>query len=125
MTHQERLAELIEQGATIQLTPDDGPMMTLTLAGALWLTLPNRLRWCAIFPEHQGHVHETEYHTVKFVNGERDIAFYRDGRIFFYIAPYIESPLDENEVREALAKWRDRLGRYNNAEQFADFLKEA
>jgi hypothetical protein len=121
MTVQTRLAELIEHGAAIQLTD---PRITLTLAGALWLIKPRRLRWCAIFPEHQGHIHETRYTRTEIYHG-RDIAFHQGRVMVAYVCSYEEGPLPVEEVREALARWRDLLGKHGNVAEFAEFLAEA
>ena len=123
MTPQERMAELIEHGAAIQLLAPY-PRLTLTLAGALWLTDPTRLRWCAIFPQHQGHIHETEYDEIKVIH-DRDIAFYHKGEMTFYVCPYEESEEDLDAIRDALGAWRVLLGKYTNVDQFADFLRNA
>ncbi|WP_442510558.1 hypothetical protein SH528x_002183 [Novipirellula sp. SH528] len=125
MTPEQRLEELIAHGAAIQLPLHDQPMLTLTLAGALWLTDPKRLRWCAIFPEHQGHVHELRYTRTDMMNDGRDIAFYRGPDLVAGVVPYEEGDLETDEVRAALAAWRDQLGRYDNVAQFAEFLEMA
>jgi hypothetical protein len=120
----ERLTTLIEHGAAIQVFTPDDRLHTLTLAGAVWLDNPTRLRWCAIFPEHQGHIHETAYDDIE-THHERDVAFYRDGEMVAYVCPYEEGPLPLDAVREALGKWRAILAQYNNAELFEDFLDNA
>ena len=122
MTPAERLAELIRHGATIKIMD---PAVTLTLAGALWQTHPTRLRWCAIFPEHQGHIHETRFDRNEFNAGGRDIGFYRGDQMVAYVCPYEESGLDFDEVREALSRWRAVLVAHGNVADFTEFLAEA
>ena len=121
MTPQERMTKLIEHGAAIQLLAPY-PRLTLTLAGALWLTKPKRLRWCAIFPEHQGHVHETRYTRVEVIHG-RDIAFYQGGAMVAYVVPYEEGLLPVDGVREALVEWRALFTKHDNTANFAEFLR--
>jgi len=121
----DRMIELIKKGASLQVLLPDTPMVTFILAGVLWRTRPIRLRWCAIFPEHQGHIHETPYNKVRLINKGRDIAFYRDEEIVLYVAPYEESGLDLGPVIETFADWQQQLRRFNNEEQFAEFLETA
>ena len=123
MTIRERVAELIERGAALQVLFEDSPMITFLLAGMLWRQ--KRTRWCAVFPEHQGHIHETEYDRAVFVNNGRDVAFYRGEVMVLYVCPYEESGGDLSAMHDNLIEWRRLLGLYNNAEQFAEFLAEA
>ena len=125
MAPEERVEQLIEQGCVIAVAVPDGPSIELTLAGALWLTKPKRLRWCAIFPEHQSHVHETRYSRVVLDNDGRDVLLYQGSKLVAGIVPYIESGLDPDDVRDALVRWRDLLGKYNNKAQFEEFLGTA
>jgi len=124
MTKKERLAKMIEAGAALQMLPPGHPMSTFLLAGALWLHNPTRLRWCAVFPEDQHHIHEVPYDRAVVVH-DRDIAFYRGGRLIMYITPYEETEEDIESMRENLRDWQYQLTRFNNAEQFAEFLKTA
>lgn len=125
MTIEKRLEELIHHGASIQCLYLGLNFPCLTLAGALWLTGPRRLRWCAIFPEHQGHLHETEYDEVKLVNDGRDLLFYENGNLKFGIVPYEESCEDIHAIRNALQKWQALLKVGNNKAEFEDFLTTA
>jgi len=125
VTIRERLGKLIENGAAIQLLFEDAPMKTLLLAGALWRQNPTCLRWCAVFPEHQGHVHETSYSEVRLENDGRDIAFFEDGRMVAYVVPYEESGHEVDAMRENLGEWQYLVSRYKNAVLFAEFLETA
>ena len=119
-----RLAQLIEQGAAIQVTLQEPRVdMELLLAAAVMLEDPKRLRWCAIFPEHQSHVHEVPYDAAVFEAGGRDIAFMRDGKIVMYVCPYEESTLDLDSARNGLAEWRGMLARYTNVAKFKEFFE--
>jgi hypothetical protein len=98
--------------------------MAFTLAGVLWLTNPTRLRWCAIFPEDQHHIHETQYDRVEIVHN-RDLSFYTDGEITAYVTTYQECTLPVDEVREELENWCALLSKHDNATYFAEFLRNA
>lgn len=124
MKMEERLAQLIEHGAAIQVTlPELSVDMELLLAAAVMLEEPKRLRWCAIFPEHQSHVHEVPYDAAVFEAGGRDIAFMRGGKIVMYVCPYEESTLDLEPARDGLAEWRGMLARHTNAAKFKEFFE--
>lgn len=121
---EDRMAELIDNGTAIQLF-DPYPSITLTLAGALWLRNPPRLRWCAIFPEHQSHIHELHYTRVAFCNDGRDILFYQYDKIVAGVVPYEEGTLPVDEVRAALARWQGLLAVEGNEANFNEFLATA
>lgn len=125
MTPKERVAELIEAGAAITALFPSESSLTFTLAGAYWLTGPTRLRWAPIFPEHQGHIHETEYDEARLMVEGRDVGLFLDGRMVAYVCPVEESGLSIDDARDGLAEWRDLLSKHNNAAQFAEFLAEA
>ena len=119
-----RLAQLIEQGAAIQATLQEPRVhIALLLAAAVMREDPKRLRWCAIFPEHQSHVHEVAYDEAVFEAGGRDIAFMRDGNIAMYVCPYEESTIDLEPARDGLAAWRGMLARHTNAAKFKEFFE--
>jgi hypothetical protein len=123
MTIQERIKELIQAGAAISIHfPDDPRPLTMLLAGAAWLQNPPRLRWCAVFPEHDGHIHESEYEEARLEASGRDIAFYAEGKLFLYVCPYEESGKDLRAYRDTLAEWRDLLSRYDNARKFEEMI---
>ena len=124
MTVQERLAAMIDVGATIQVFFPDAPSVTLLLAGVLWRRNPTRLRWCAVFPDDQHHVHETKYDEAKQLNGGRDVAFYHSGSMVAYACPYEESGGQLDEMRDALGEWRALLKQDGGA-RFTTFLQEA
>ncbi|MBU0847694.1 hypothetical protein KKH23_10950, partial [Patescibacteria group bacterium] len=96
----------------------------LTLAGALWREDEEGtyLRWCAIFPEHQGHIHHLYYDKAVLDNDGRDILFYRGGELVAGVVPYIESNLPADDVHEALARWKDAVAQDM---YFDEFLAEA
>jgi hypothetical protein len=124
MKPKERLAQLIEEGGVIHLL--EGGSMELTLAGALWLTKPTRLRWVAIFPEHQGHIHELGYTEATLDNDGRDVLFYRGAELVATVVPYVEAGLlDIGEVRLALAEWQSGVTENGNEEALAEFLATA
>lgn len=124
MTLQERLDQLIEQGAVIHLLFPNDPMMTQLLARARIKHGPSRLRWCAVFPEHQSHVHETLYDKASVVH-DRDVSFSRDGVLVAYVTPYIEAQTDLDDLQEALGEWKAQLAVGANTEEFADFFENA
>lgn len=124
MTLQERLDKLLSEGAVVQLPAAGEPMLTLLLAGARIKRDPSRLRWCAVFPEHQSHVHELEYDKVDVVH-DRDLSFTRNGEIVAYVAPYQEAETDLDEIQATLADWRADLAIAANAEEFARFFETA
>lgn len=123
MTVEQRIAELVDQGATMQLA-GPYPDVTYVLAHAAIMDGPSRLRWCPIFPEHQGHVHETPYNYATLVH-DRDVAFYQGETLVGYIAPYEESTLEVDSVIENLAAWRQGLEVYDNKIRFLEFFENA
>jgi len=122
MTPEKRLTQLIGEGAVIAIMD---PEVEITLAGALWVKEPDALRWVGVFPEHQGHIHETEYDEARLANDGRDVLLYKDGALVAGIVPYLESTLPSDDVREALAEWQAQLSTFGNAEEFAGFLQNA
>jgi len=96
------LRRLIREGAVIEL-PDG---MTLTLADARWLKKPNRLMWCALWPEHQGHVHELRYTRTEVIATRGQITLHNDAELLATIKPYQQGTLPLNEVSEALVNWK-------------------
>jgi len=124
MTLQERLDKLVQAGAAIAVNFPDDPTIELTLAKAQLLKGPKRVRWCAIHPVDQHHVHDTEYDTAKVHHG-RDVAFMEGDRIKAYVCPVEESGLVFDDVREALAEWRALLAVEGNPREFQHFFDEA
>ena len=120
MNPKERTEQLAREGGTIQIFD---PHSTLTLAKVEWGD--NRIKWCAIFPEHQGHVHEFEYNRVTLFNDGRDVAFYAGKKMVAYICPYEEGGLPLDDVREVLAEWQRLMSLPNIAEEFELFFEEA
>lgn len=123
MTPQEKMKELLDHGAVIAFI--DGRVPELTLASVQWLENPTRIRWCAIFPQHQGHVHDTEYNRVAIVNDLYLVFYDAAGEMEMCIGPYEEAARNTDEIREALANWRQTLSLNNNTEQFKRFLEDA
>lgn len=124
MTPQGMLENLISHGAVIKVFPVGIDVPELTLAEVLWYTNPSRIRWCAVFPQHQGHVHETEYDKVRIVH-DRDIGFYKDGGLVAYVCPYEESGLPDEDVRDVLAKWSVLVGHPWNKGRLKEFIEMA
>ncbi|BAM04431.1 hypothetical protein PSMK_22720 [Phycisphaera mikurensis NBRC 102666] len=102
-----------------------GTHLDFILATVRWLDDPQRVRWCAIFPEHQGHVHEAPYDELVIEAGGLGVGLRRDGKRAGYICPIIESGLDHDEAVAALAEWRHLLARHNNQQQHEQFLDDA
>lgn len=123
MNVKDRLEQLIAEGGVIDIIGQG--TTELTLARAAWLANPTRLRWCAIFPEHQGHVHETRYDKAVLDNGGRDVLLYRGGALVATVVPAMEATLSTDDVRDALVRWRARLAVPGNQAQFEEFFEEA
>lgn len=119
MTIQERLEKLIEDGCCI--TVEEGT--PILLARAVIQERTNTVRWCGVFPEHQSHVHQTSYDAVE-VFHDRDVAFYRDGKFFLYIAP-VEEWFVDSEYYNTLQKWRRLMKGKNAAPKFDSFFENA
>ena len=123
MTIQERMEELIKAGATISVHfPNEIGAHSMLLAGVAWLREPTRLRWCAVFPEHDGHFHETHYDNAALVAGGRDVAFYAGERLIVHVCPYEESGGNLNVLRDTLIEWRNLLDKYNNTAKFEEMI---
>lgn len=121
MTPQEVIDKTMEDGAVISIAALDG--LELTLAKIQWLENPSRFKWCAIFPEHQSHVHITPYDRIEILH-DRDVAFYdKAGEMVAYVCPYTESGLPDEEVERALAEWRDLVSKHNNQQNLDDFFE--
>lgn len=122
MTVQARTEELMKAGAAITVHPHGWGFggLTVPLAAVLWED--KRLRWCAPYPEHQGHVHRTPYTTAKLEAGGRDVALYdARGEIAAYITPLEESELDARDATDALTGWRA----VRDEEVFQRFFEQA
>ena len=123
MTVQERMKELIEAGATIDVNFSDGGTLSMLLGAAVWLRNPTRLLWCTIFPEDGRHGHETPYDTAKLHAGGRDIGFYQGDFMVLYVCPYEEGRRDVNACRDTFAAWRNHLREGDNAKIFEQFFE--
>lgn len=92
------------------------------LAAARWDTNPKRLRWCAVYPEDQHHVHEV-FFTKTVVEYDRDIALYdKAGGMVAYICPVAESPLDLTAATALLKEWQAAMALPHNKKEFDDFF---
>lgn len=120
---QTEIDKLLAYGATLQLF-DPGELPTMLLAAAVLKTNPPRLRWCAVFPEHQGHVHELAYDTVQ-AEGAGVSFRNKSGGLVGYIGPYDDSPLEEGPTKELLQRWRAGLAKFSNQADFEQFFNEA
>ena len=125
MTVRERLAQLVGEGAALQVRLPGHAMVVYLLAAISRKQSPTRLRWCAVFPEHQGHVHETAYDRAELVAGGRDVAFYRGDHLVLYVCPYAEAEHEIADMRELWDEWTFKLGQFNNAERFDEFFELA
>lgn len=125
MTNAKLLDDLVRRGATIQVFTPGGKAFTFVLAKCVMLSKPTRLRWCGVFPEHQGHVHETPFSRVAQEAGGRDLAFYKNGEMVAYVCPYEESGLSIDTARDLLAQWRAGLAKFNNQQNFENFFEDA
>jgi hypothetical protein len=118
------LTKLMEHGAVATFIFPDGDRPDFILGHAEFIDgNPDLLRWCAIFPEDQHHVHRTEVDSIE-THHDRDIAIHQDGVMVAYICPYEESGLEEGPILEALAEWRALLAKPNPAKQFKRFLED-
>lgn len=86
---------------------------------------PTRLKWCAIYPEHQAHVHETVYDRVGIVYDEHMTFYNNAGEMVAYVCPIAAGHLPEEGAKASLASWRYILSRYSNQAQFEEFFRDA
>lgn len=124
---EDRVEELLERGAVIQLLFPDDPMLSFTLAGVIWGEDRGGryMRWSAIFPEHQGHVHGLYFDKAELSPSGRDVLFYKEGKLIGSVVPYEEGPIPIDEVEEALVEWKALMDYPGKAEEFAYFLRTA
>lgn len=126
MTIQERATELLTAGAAMWVGPPVGESLgdTVLLAALTWLTKPTRLKWCAVYPTDQHHIHTLPYTGAALVAGGRDIAVYGGRKIMVaYICPFQESGLDEGKSKDILIHWRDLMAGANQ-EAFDQFFAQ-
>lgn len=123
MTLAERTDQMIKAGAAIQVRTGPHNLTTMLLAAARWDTGPKRLRWCAVYPEDQHHIHQTEYARTG-VEYDRDILLYgKDDNIIASIVPLAE----QNDIVDGpatLAAWQAALALPHNAREFEDFFNQ-
>lgn len=120
---QGKIDALVESGAVIEYFAEGGGSIKLTLAKGVLLENPRRLRWCAIFPEHQSHVHDTTYDAPEDQDA-RGLVFYAKGRVVLTIMLMEKANVPENYF-EGLEEWRRILAVEGNESQFAGFFDEA
>lgn len=123
MEIEKRLGQLTEQGAVAQV-PTQGGLLEVTLAAAALVPGP-ALRWCGIWPEHQGHVYTTRYTKAQLGAGGRDIYFYRGGNLVVGVTTLLESGLNTDEAQEALQAWRAALAGSGAGSKFEEFFQTA
>jgi hypothetical protein len=119
------MADLVNEGAILRF-PQHPDVPEKTLAVVEWKENPTRILWCAIFPEHQGHVHENEYHRCE-TKWDRDVLFYNEAdEMVMAVYPYREAArLDPEEVCQVFADWKQMLSLHNNKQKLADFIEDA
>ena len=127
MSVEDKTDQLIKDGAAIQLLHGHH-LEEYTLAKAQWLPRTKvgavaKLRWCATYPEHQGHVRTLRF-TDAAVDGD-SVVLRRDGDVVGGIVPVVESGLDLTEAQQTLAGWRALLDVPGNVDQFEEFFRDA
>ena len=91
----------------MQVILPDGQLFELTLAAAMRTAKPTGLRWCGIYPEHQGHVHDLRFADAALDNDGRDVVFRSaDGDVVAAVVPLAESGMDYAEARDNLGRWQ-------------------
>lgn len=121
MTPQERLTELLRHGAAMFTVQT---MSHLMMATAKWEEDPQALKWCGMFPSHQGHIHRVKYTKVELMNDDRDLVFYNGKDIIATIEPFEVTGLSKDMVHTLMSEWKWMLGRYTNQDKFNQFFDE-
>lgn len=125
MTPQERIQQLLEQGAAYGIRNENvGESMAFVLGGVQW-PRPGVMRWCAIFPEHQGHVHEAKFDRLTLEANGRDVALWQGERLASYVCPIDDGFLESDGPLASFAKWRHQLSLYNNKTNLDRFMTNA
>jgi hypothetical protein len=123
MDYKKYIDDIIKTGATIHVAYSGRPFV-LILGAVQWLENPKRLKWSAIFPEHQGHIHRFEYDRVE-IDWDRDVRLLdKDSKTLVGITVADESPMDADVVKSGAAEWQRMLSLHNNREQQAEFMDE-
>ena len=97
MTPQQLADKFVAEGAVFM---PPGTHLDYIIATVRWLDNPPRVRWCSIFPQHQGHVHEAEYDELVIESGGLGVGLRRSGHRAGYICPIRESGLDYDDAME-------------------------
>ena len=121
MTKEKMLKKLLRRGAVLWFRESNS---LTTLARVMWLDKQKRIRWCGVFPQHQGHVHETPYDSVE-VENDKALIFNAGEKSAFYIVPYDDNLLDPQRVKDTLDKWRSAMAVEGNEARFNTFFDEA
>ncbi|QDS91885.1 hypothetical protein FF011L_06210 [Roseimaritima multifibrata] len=124
MNTDELLTKLLDGGAVLGLLrPVSGDFW---LAAAKWLPDDGdgpSLRWCPMFPEHQGHIHHTRY-TKATAKGDYLLMYLGDDYVGG-IGPALEFDIDRVQYANTRARWLERLAYGDNQARFADFFNNA
>jgi hypothetical protein len=103
-----------------------GSTLDHNLAAVAWVSDPDGtplLRWCPMWPTHQGHIHHTRYDTIA-ADGVYVNLSYR-GQWVWGCGPAHEFGVDPNEYQDTRSRWLALLSDDVAAEGFADFFKHA
>ena len=83
------------------------------------------LVWAVIDPQDQHDVHFLDFTKVK-IEHNRDLAFYRRGKLAAYIAPHIEANLpDLSDYLEHWTNWKNVLVLPGVSKAFDEFWEDA
>lgn len=123
MTIEERIKELVQHGAALQVYFPQKQARVFIL-GALVLVPgnPPAFKWCAIYPEDQHHIHTTIYTKVALAAGGRDVVFWDGNHLAACAVPIEESDVSGNP-RGLFGEWQDTLNVPGNRQQFETFFK--
>jgi hypothetical protein len=125
MTPEQLLADLVADGCHVEVSP----VGLLINVGHAEFTGPRTIRFCAPYPEHQGHVHEVEGEPVIYADGVALILTLPDGAFRAYFSRDREWPELSGEQQKQAQKirkqWREAIARHGNEVRFAEFFREA
>lgn len=122
---QEHATQLVTNGAGYTVVKD-GTYLDFLLAKVYWLDNPNRLRWVSLFPEHQGHVHETPYDKLTEEAGGLGVALRQKGKVVGYITTIAEMDgLDYTKSMDAWRSWLRYMDFPNSGDNLDDFVENA
>ncbi len=122
-TVEETIRGLVDAGAALQIYFPGADPLTFLLAKLVLVDggTPKRLKWCAVYPTDQHHVHSTKYTTVALAAGGRDVVFTDGGQMIAYMTPIVESNLGDG-ARNLHDAWVNTLSVVGNQKQFDDFF---